>query len=101
MIDLSNYINEYGAHNGSYFQRNMYQRYDQQKEAIQTLRDGYDNTDIYKCIYAYENDDYENAKIYAPMYLDFDIDAIEDKANFRKVKADLNMTQKNQWRISC
>ena len=92
MIDLSNYINEYGVHNGSYFQRNMYQRCDQQKEAIQTLRDGYDNTDIYKCMYAYENDDYDNARIYAPMYLDFDIDAIEDKANFRKVKADLNMT---------
>ena len=72
-INLWGYITELGGKKGKYFKRKHYIPYDDTwLEKCQAFILDYNNTDIYSCIYMYENNDIDNCRMMADMYLDFD-----------------------------
>jgi hypothetical protein len=73
---------ELGGQKGGYFTRNIVIESNKLKEGIKQF-DG----DVYSTIYKYDNQDINKANFIAPLYLDLDIDDIEN--NFIKVKQDL------------
>lgn len=88
MFDLNQYWNEFGGHNGNYFRRNILFQIgsDSYAKDVEKFRKDFFNTDIYQCIYAYENKDINNCKLYAPFYLDLDGDI---KNEFDKLRIDV------------
>ena len=75
-------IIELGGQKNGYFTRNIFIDSKDLKSSIKQF-DG----DIYSTIYKYDSTDQNTANFIAPLYLDLDIDNIED--NFIKIKQDL------------
>ena len=73
---------ELGGQKNGYFVRNIFVESKQMRESIKQF-DG----DIYSTIYRYDSKDQNTANFIAPLYLDLDIDDIEN--NFFKIKQDL------------
>jgi hypothetical protein len=81
-----------GAKNG-FFKRNiMYNVGDEGslKFVEKTIKE-YGNTDIYQCIYSYENKNINEANVYAPMYFDLDGEIFSEQG-FDKLKKDVCKT---------
>ena len=75
-------IIEIGGQKNGYFTRNIFIDSKDLKSSIKQF-DG----DIYSTIYRYDSTDQNTANFVAPLYLDLDIDDIEN--NFMKIKQDL------------
>jgi hypothetical protein len=75
-------IIEIGGQKNGYFTRNIFIDSKDLKSSIKQF-DG----DIYSTIYRYDSTDQNTANFIAPLYLDLDIDDIEN--NFIKIKQDL------------
>ena len=86
-INIDDYYHEYGGDTGSYFQRNVLIRIgssDYNKIANNFIAKC-NNTDVYRCAYAYSSDDVDNSLLYAPLYIDLDGDIYND---FEKLRMD-------------
>lgn len=86
-INIDDYYHEYGGDTGSYFQRNILIRIgssDYNKIANSFIAKC-NNTDVYRCAYAYSSDDVDNSLLYAPLYIDLDGDIYND---FEKLRMD-------------
>lgn len=88
MYNIKDFYHEYGGHNGEYFRRNIMVKLSDEnyKETVNNFSKSCSNTDVYKCIYAYENTDIYHCKLYAPFYLDFDGDIVNE---FDEIKHDV------------
>lgn len=90
MIDLSTYWMELGGLKDNYFTRNYMLQLNTKglSDKILSFYRKYNNTDIYQCIYYFENKDTDNCKLYAPFYLDLDGD-IHSKNGYDELKHDV------------
>lgn len=89
MFDLGSYYYEYGGKFGSYFRRNIFVKIGSEdfNLKLRTILGNCSNTDIYRCVYAYENKDKVNeCRLYAPLYFDLDGDM---QSNFETLKSDV------------
>ena len=89
MFDLGSYYYEYGGKFGSYFRRNIFVRIGSEdfNLKLRTILGNCTNTDIYRCVYAYEDKDRINeCRLYAPLYFDLDGDM---QSNFETLKSDV------------
>ena len=87
-FDLNEYYHEYGGNTGEYFQRNILLKIGS-KEYMQSAKDFIskcNNTDVYRCIYAYENKYVDKCQLYGPLYIDLDGDI---DAGFEKLRRDV------------
>lgn len=75
-------IVELGGIRDGYFIRKVFIKDNELKNNLKTFE-----SDTYMTIYKYDNQDQNNANFIAPLYLDLDIDDIEN--NFFKIKQDL------------
>ena len=88
MLDLSQYWSEFGGNHGNYFRRNiMFQLgADDYGKNTANFKSEYKNTDIFQCVYYYENEDKDNCKLYGPLYFDLDGDIHN---NFDELRQDV------------
>lgn len=76
-------IVEIGGKKDDIFRRNIFTTYSKIKEYI----GNFNETDVYATIYRYDQEDQDQANIIAPLYIDLDVDDIDN--NFEKLKRDL------------
>jgi hypothetical protein len=89
-FDYGIYWCEFGGAKNGFFKRNiMFNVGNENYEKLvsQFLKE-YKNTDVYQCIYSYEDNNIAEAKLYAPMYFDLDGD-ISSKEGFDQLKLDV------------
>ena len=65
--------------NGKDFFRRIPCSMDKEDTFIEAKRKEYNNTDIYRSVFTYETEDFENSKILGPLYLDFDMDGLDSE----------------------
>lgn len=87
---IQNFIYEFGAKFSKGFQRNYYVNGVTVNQQLQEWIHKHNETDIYKCSYAYENNDIENCKIISNLYLDFDGN-IDTEENFNTLKRQVSL----------
>lgn len=89
---MDNYLIELGGTHKGYFTRNNYISYEEATNGgIERFLQKLNNTDAYSTVYLYETDDIDNCLLYAPIYLDLDID-LKDDGDFRRVVRDTLIT---------
>lgn len=90
MFDINGYINEFGGSDGTYFSRNLFLRIGSEEydREYAKFKKKYKNTDIYKCVYAYDSMDINKAKLYGPLYFDLDGD-INSEQGFEQLRKDV------------
>lgn len=76
-------IVEIGGKTKDIFRRNIFTTSNKIKDFIKDFNE----TDVYATIYKYDSKDQDNANVVAPLYIDLDVDDIEE--NFDKLKVDL------------
>lgn len=89
MFNLGSYYYEYGGKFGSYFRRNIFVKIGSEDfdASLKKILGNCSNTDIYRCVYAYEDKDKINdCRLYGPLY--FDLDGDIDN-NFDGLKAEV------------
>ena len=89
MFNLGSYYYEYGGKFGSYFRRNIFVKIGSEEfdDSLKKILGNCSNTDIYRCVYAYEDKDKINdCRLYGPLY--FDLDGDMDN-NFDGLKAEV------------
>ena len=89
MFDLGSYYYEYGGKFGSYFRRNIFVRIGSEDydNRLKEILGNCSNTDIYRCVYAYEDKDRINGcRLYGPLYVDLDGDM---KGGFDSLKSEV------------
>lgn len=91
MFDLSQFKIEFGGSNGSFFKRNFYVQLNDPEiqSKVENFLKKYDK-DSYRCVYAYENDDIENCRIYGDLYFDLDGN-IHNKKGYEELRSDVTM----------
>ena len=87
---MNEYSVELGGMKNKFFTRNYFIKKDSnyKKNVIDFIIDR-KNTDIYKSIYEYSDLDFESCKLYAPFYIDLDMDMIDNESRYNKLKKDL------------
>ena len=81
MFNLGSYYYEYGGKFGSYFRRNIFVKIGSEDfdMSLNKILGNCSNTDIYRCVYAYEDKDRINdCRLYGPLYFDLDGDMDND-----------------------
>lgn len=88
---MSEYITEFGGIRNGFFHRNIFFKrddsFDTQVEAF--IRE-HGSTDVYYCVYNYENEDIANCRLMGSPYLDFDTD-IDSEEAFEDLKREVRM----------
>lgn len=88
---LEGFITEFGGKRNGWFHRKEYYKRDETfSDKLDGFIDSHDNTDIYYCVYNYENTDIEHCKMLGSPYLDFDTD-IESEEAFDEVRKEVRM----------
>lgn len=85
---MDNYFIELGGSREGVFRRNYYIRKDEEvMEKIESFVENYNNQDVYYSLFSSSTEDVDNSLLYAPFYLDLDIN-IECEEDFEKVRKD-------------
>jgi len=90
MFDFNGYWVEFGGAKNGYFKRNIMLRWGDPDffNKYNNFMNEYGRTDVYQCVYKYSSQNIEEAKLYAPFYLDLD-GSINTKKGFSKLKQDV------------
>ena len=88
---LDGFITEFGGIRDKWFHRKEYIKRDENfLDKMDAFIDAHDNTDIYYCVYNYENENIETCKLLGSLYLDFD-GSIESEETFEEVRRETLM----------
>lgn len=92
LTSLDGFIVEVGGMKNGYFTRKKYLKHNEAfgLELDKIISGEFNSTDVYICMYNYENDDIDHCKMLGDFYLDFDAD-IEDEAAFNELRKEVCM----------
>lgn len=88
-MEIDKYL-EIGYEKNGYFRRKEFIKCSEFDE--DDIMKKYGDTNIYSTLYSYNKETQDDSELYGPFYLDLDIDDIENKDNFDKIKKDLMLT---------
>lgn len=90
-VTLDGFITEFGGVLNGYFHRKEYYKRDAAfLDNVLHFIDLHNNTDIYYCVYNYENDDINHCKMLGSPYLDFD-GSLDSEESFDEVRKEVRM----------
>lgn len=99
---LDGFITEFGGVKNKIFHRKIYIKRDEDfSRKVENFIENHGNTDIYYCMYHYENNDIDNCKILGSPYLDFD-GSIETDEEYEVIRNEVCLSVnyfKEYWKI--
>lgn len=89
-MDNVDWISEFGGVCDRFFTRNYYVKESGDVKAFRKeFVDACRNTDVYQCVYRYENEDVKNCKIIGDPYLDFDAENIKTDDGWQRLTSEV------------
>ena len=99
---LDGFITEFGGKRDKWFHRKEYYKRDENfADKLDEFISSHNNTDVYYCVYNYENEDIDHCKMLGSPYLDFDTD-IESEEAFDEVRKEVRMAMNyfvTYWKV--
>ena len=99
---LDGFITEFGGKRDKWFHRKEYYKRDETfADKLDAFISSHNNTDVYYCVYNYENEDIDHCKMLGSPYLDFDTD-IESEDAFDEVRKEVRMAMNyfvTYWKV--
>ena len=84
-------ITEFGGLKDNYFRRNLYFKRDELfADKVDSFIKDFNNTDVYYSIYNYSDDNINECYLSGPLYLDFDINNLEE--NYKTIRREVYQT---------
>lgn len=62
---------------------------------IKNIRKKFNNIDVYATVYLYDNEKQSESNLFGPLYIDMDMDNIEEEENLKKLQLDLKLITKH------
>lgn len=88
---LDGFLTEFGGKRKGWFHRKEYYRRDNTfLDKLYAFIDVHENTDIYYCVYNYENEDIDHCRMLGSPYFDFDID-LESEDALEELRKEVRM----------